>query len=338
MNNLDLEQKNNRILYRELFLKANEDFKKQIIGLKTHKYCKNCGTCCKLRYTNLSPSEIYKLSQKEDKISSEYLRLFLPYGAEENFDYESNSFIDQNINNNLALKTNTNYASLIISKNTEPVYFYYCKNHEESSNCSVKKEESTLCSSFPDSVTTILPSKCGFRDWQKAALQKIQEEMSRDILIKIREIKEFRYSFDCKKTGTCCRLASSEFSYEELKEKAKNGDNFATQFISVFIPYDNIEDVKKIFPEYIDLVFLQLDEGEKAYFYHCPHVTDNNLCSRYEFRPQICRDFPDNPLSILPPVCGFKEWKDDVLVASMILHALIEILEFNIKKIEYALE
>ncbi|MDD3012922.1 MAG: YkgJ family cysteine cluster protein, partial [Candidatus Gastranaerophilales bacterium] len=274
----------------------------------------------------------------EDKISSEYLRLFLPYGAGENFNYESNNFIDQNINHNLALKTDVNYVNSIISKHPEPVYFYYCRDFDESSSCSLKKDKSILCSNFPDSVTTILPKDCGFRDWQKTALQKIKEEISRDILIKIREIKEFRFSFNCKKTGTCCRLASSEFSYEELKEKAKNGDNFATQFTSVFIPYDSIEDARKIFPEYLDLVFHQFDEGEKAYFYHCPHVTDNNLCSIYEFRPQICRDFPDNPLSILPSVCGFNEWKEDVQVASMLLHALIEILEFNIKKIEYALE
>jgi len=335
---LDLEQKNNRILYRELFFKANEDFKKQLNSLKIHKYCKNCGICCKIRYTNLSPSEIFKLSQTGDKISSEYLSLFLPYGAEKNFDYESNSFIDQNINHNHALKANINYVKSVITKHPEPLYFYYCKNLDESLCCSLKKDKSFLCSSFPDSVTTILAEDCGFRDWQKAALKKIREEISRDILIKIQEIKEFRFSFDCKKTGTCCRFACSEFSYEELKEKAKNNDSFATQFVSVFIPYDNIEDAIKIFPEYVDLVFQHLDDGEKAYFYHCTHVTDDNLCSIYEFRPQICKDFPDNPLSILPSVCGFKEWKEDVQVASLILHALIEILEFNIKKIEYALE
>ena len=64
----------------------------------------------------------------------------------------------------------------------------------------------------------------------------------------------------------------------------------------------------------------------------------DHRCKIYAKRPQICRDFPDNPLALLPSGCGYREWKDEVLVASMILHALIEILEFNIKKIEFALE
>lgn len=336
MTNLDQEQKSNRILYRELFFKANEDFKKQINKLKIKRYCKSSGVCCKIRYTNLAPSEIYELSNKES-ISAEYLKLFVPYGAGQDFNYETNSFIDKELNHSLAMKSNADYVNLIISKHPEPVYFYYCKNLDLNSNCSAR-EKSVLCSSFPDSVTTILPKECGFRDWQKDSLQKIREEISRDILLKVKEIKEFRYSFDCKKTGCCCRLAGSEFSYEELKDKAKNGDNFASQFVSVFIPYENIEEVKEIFPEYMELYYQQFNEEDKVYFYHCPRITDENLCSIYEFRPQICRDFPDNPLSLLPSTCGYKEWKDEVHVASLILHALIEILEFNVKKIESVIE
>jgi len=338
MNNLDLERKNNRILYRELFLKANEDFKRQINRLKINKYCNNCKNCCKIRYSNLSPSEIFKLSQEEKDISAEYIKLFIPYGANEDFNYETKSFVDQKVNNERALEADFNYVNSIISKHAGPVYFYFCKNLDENNNCTLKGVKSILCSSFPNSITTILPIECGFRNWQKDALKKIKEEISRDILIKIQEIKEYRYSFDCKKTGSCCRLAGSEFSFEELSEKARNNDNFAKQFTGVFVPYEGIEEVKKLFPEYIDLYYKHFDEQDKIYFYHCKYITDDNLCSIYEFRPQICRDFPDNPLSILPSCCGYREWKDEVLVASMLLHALIEILEFNIQKIEYALE
>ena len=32
--------------------------------------------------------------------------------------------------------------------------------------------------------------------------------------------------------------------------KAENGDNYASQFLSVFVPYDNMSEVEKIYPEY----------------------------------------------------------------------------------------
>ena len=31
-------------------------------------------------------------------------------------------------------------------------------------------------------------------------------------------------------------------SYEELKERAKNGDKFSQEFISIFVPYKNIDE------------------------------------------------------------------------------------------------
>ena len=87
----------------------------------------------------------------------------------------------------------------------------------------------------------------------------------------------------------------------------------------------------------MDLVVQTLDSDEKIYFYHCPHITDDNVCTIYEKRPQICSDFPDNPLSILPPVCGFYEWKEEVMVASMTLHAMTYIYKFYLEKIEAVL-
>ena len=93
---------------------------------------------------------------------------------------------------------------------------------------------------------------------------------------------------------------------EELKKKAKNGDNFATQFTSIFVPYKDENEAKQIYPEYFELLSERL-EGEKVYFYHCPKLTKENRCSDYENRPGICRDFPDNPLGFLPGPCGFQE-------------------------------
>ena len=82
--------------------------------------------------------------------------------------------------------------------------------------------------------------------------------------------EKFRRECNCIRCGVCCRFAVSEFSYEELKEKAANGDNYATQFVSVFVPYENEKDYADIFPEYLEL----LAGSGKYYVYHCPNVTD----------------------------------------------------------------
>ena len=304
MNNLEDEHKKSRLLYRELFFKANEGFKDQINNLKVKKFCKNKKTCCKVRYTGLSPAEIYNLKLENDSVSSEYARLFVPYGASENFDYENNNSLNVERNNHEALKVHEKYVKTVLNKLQGPVYFYFCK-YLVDGTCTLDGIKSFLCSGYPSSITTLLPEECGFREWQELALEKIKNEISKDILAKLEEINQFRNNFECKRTGTCCRLASSEFSYEELKEKAKNNDGFAKQFTEIFIPYDNIEQAREIFPEYIDMVESRLDADEKIYFYHCPKVTEDNLCSIYESRPQICKEFPNNPLAILPACCGF---------------------------------
>jgi len=168
-------------------------------------------------------------------------------------------------------------------------------------------------------------------NWQKAALRELTGKISKDIYRKLQEILAYRTKFRCVGCATCCNLACSEFSSEELKEKAKNGDNFAAQFLSVFIPYSSKEEARKVYPQYIELLE---ENGEKdVYFYHCPKLTKDKRCSDYENRPQICRDFPDNPLSILPKSCGYKAWKDEIEPIALMLHSMLEIVEFYINKI-----
>jgi Fe-S-cluster containining protein len=119
-----------------------------------------------------------------------------------------------------------------------------------------------------------------------------------------------------------------------LQQKAKNNDNFATQFVSIFIPYENQEEAKKIYPEYVEMLEEKLGKDEKVYFYHCPHLDENNLCTQYDKRPDICRDFPNNPLSILPDWCGYCQWKEETEILAMTLHALVNISEFYKEKLE----
>ncbi len=171
---------------------------------------------------------------------------------------------------------------------------------------------------------------------EKIKPQEFLKFLNEDILKEIYEQKlkilESRKKISCTGCAACCKLACSEFSYDELRQKAQNGDNFATQFISVFVPYDTEVEAEKIYPEYFELLKNKA-EDEKVYFYHCPKVTEDNRCPDYENRPQICRDFPDNPIGFLPKTCGYTKWKEKVEEQSLKLHSLLEIIEFYKSKI-----
>lgn len=171
------------------------------------------------------------------------------------------------------------------------------------------------------------------REWKEFILKKIRTEIEPDINKKVQELLDYRKHFLCKRTGTCCSLACSEFSYEELTQRAKNNDNFASQFTSVFVPYENTEDARKVYPEYVDLVLSTLEEGESANFFYCKHRQGKNICPIYEDRPQICRDFPDNPFAIIPPSCGYHDWKEEIIVAAYTYYAMAQIYGYYYEKI-----
>lgn len=167
--------------------------------------------------------------------------------------------------------------------------------------------------------------------WQQETVKLLTGDISKEIYRKLNEILAYRKNFHCVGCATCCNLACSEFSPEELRQKADNGDNFAQQFLSVFIPYESKEEARKVYPEYIEL--LEKNKEYDVYFYHCPKLTEDKKCSDYENRPQICRDFPDNPLSILPSSCGYKQWKEEVEPVALMLHSMVEIIDFYVAKI-----
>lgn len=142
----------------------------------------------------------------------------------------------------------------------------------------------------------------------------------------LKEIKNYREQCNCTGCGVCCKFAVSEFSPEELTLKAQQGDNYAKQFISTFLPYKSFDTVREIYPKYVQ--FLQNLAQGSYYFYHCPKVTKDNRCSDYENRPQICKDFPDNPIAFLPKSCGFLPWKLKSQSVCLKLNAEKEIIDF----------
>ena len=170
------------------------------------------------------------------------------------------------------------------------------------------------------------------RTWQDAVLKMFENDISPEIFRKWTEIINHRENFKCKGCAVCCNLACSEFSYEELQKKSSEGDNFAKQFTSIFIPYNSKDEAKKIYPEYIELLDKNI-EGD-VYFYHCPKLNECKRCSDYENRPQICRVFPDNPLDLLPKSCGYYQWQQEVEAVAMMLHAMVEIIDYYKEKIQ----
>lgn len=164
-------------------------------------------------------------------------------------------------------------------------------------------------------------------------LKFLNEEIVKEVYEKRVEMLDKRKNYSCSGCASCCKLACSEFSYSELVQKVKEGDNFSSQFLSVFVPYQSQEEARDVYPEYFELLKTKVG-GENTYFYHCPKVTKNNRCPDYDNRPQICRDFPDNPIGFLPKNCGFSKWREDEEFTALRIHAIIEIVEFYKKKIK----
>ena len=183
-------------------------------------------------------------------------------------------------------------------------------------NCQIQKKD----------VFTDYPVGCAYRDWQKQVLSFLSGEYRQKLKNTHKMIMDKKCEYECNRCGNCCRLATSEYSYEQLKQRAMRGDKFSKDFVSVFIPYKTDEDAKLANPEYFKLLD-DLMEEQKVYYYYCPKLT-NNECSDYENRPNICKDFPHNPLKLLPSTCSFNAWRNAVAKQSMLLKAKTDIIEF----------
>ena len=170
------------------------------------------------------------------------------------------------------------------------------------------------------------PVGCAYRDWQKQILSFLSGEYRQKLKRIYKTIMDSKSEYKCSCCGNCCRLATSEYSYDQLRQRAMRGDKFSRDFVSVFVPYKNEEDAKLANPEYFELLN-DLLEDQKIYYYYCPKMKDN-LCSDYENRPDICKNFPHNPLKLLPSTCSFNAWKNSIAKQSMLLKAKTDIIAF----------
>ena len=122
-----------------------------------------------------------------------------------------------------------------------------------------------------------------------------------------------RPQYLCNMCGKCCRVVTTSIPYKGLLEMSAKGDKGAKDFLSLFVPYESIEAARKVDAEVVDNIINRLiDDGnyreDEITFYGCKYLQDNNLCSRYENRLDLCRHCPSSPWSIVPPGCGFEGW------------------------------
>lgn len=172
---------------------------------------------------------------------------------------------------------------------------------------------------------------CKLREWQMQVLSYLTGEYKQKLNASYKQIMDKKNEYECNQCADCCRLAVSEYSYEQLKQRAGRGDKFASDFVSVFVPYKTEEEAKAVNPEYFELLN-KLVEDNKIYYYYCPKL-EGNLCSIYDTRPNICREYPHNPLKLLPSRCSFNEWKNSVSHQAMLLKAKVDIIAFYKQKL-----
>lgn len=119
----------------------------------------------------------------------------------------------------------------------------------------------------------------------------------------------------CNMCGKCCKAITTPYTYEELVDLAKQGQEEARVFVEVFVRYNSVDEARAAVPDHVENILRQLrknnpnlDESTVT-FYHCPHLTDDNKCSIHATRPDCCRRAPRNGWSLFPPDCGFKGWQ-----------------------------
>ena len=92
--------------------------------------------------------------------------------------------------------------------------------------------------------------------------------------------------------------------------------------------YKPKEMAEAICPDYYNKLKELMDENERLYFYYCSKLGADDLCSDYENRPDICKDFPLTALKILPDTCGYLPWRESVNKLAMSIKAREDLIAF----------
>ncbi len=104
--------------------------------------------------------------------------------------------------------------------------------------------------------------------------------------------------------GKCCRVVVASVPHDELVQNAKNGEQSAIEFLELFEPYESYQEAMEV----DEAIVKNIPNYENKTFYKCRFLQDDNLCSRYETRLEVCKIFPSSPWAVTPPGCGFEGW------------------------------
>ncbi|MFA6988867.1 MAG: YkgJ family cysteine cluster protein [Candidatus Gastranaerophilaceae bacterium] len=121
----------------------------------------------------------------------------------------------------------------------------------------------------------------------------------------------------CKKCGKCCKVAIFKGGLKnEDVIKLSNSTTAdisqvigAVDFLTIFKPYETIEEAKKINTEFVERILKNLNKNEDEIdFFYCKFVGDNNSCKIHQNRPSLCKTYPSpSEFTHYFEGCGFKE-------------------------------
>ena len=184
----------------------------------------------------------------------------------------------------------------------------------------------------PD-IFAVFPPGCPYSAWQIKALSYLTNEYKSKLRVSKKAMMEKKKEYSCVQCGNCCKLAVSEFNPMQLKQKALRGDKYAREFISIYVPYESEEMAEAICPEFYGKLKDLMNANERLYFYYCSKLGADDLCSDYENRPDICKDFPLTAMKILPDTCGYMPWHNLVERQAMSIKAREDLIAFYKEKI-----
>ncbi len=120
----------------------------------------------------------------------------------------------------------------------------------------------------------------------------------------------------CKTRGNCCRIATFKgtLSYKDIQALGASGADDAAnarEFLTLFEPYETIEEVRQIAPVFVERVQAGCateEEKEQVGFFRCRFVGEDGRCQIHEDRPTGCRVYPfPHEKTIYHPGCGFEQ-------------------------------
>ena len=122
----------------------------------------------------------------------------------------------------------------------------------------------------------------------------------------------------CDQQGCCCRGASPSVPAHMLLKQAAEGDDFARNFLSQFVPYATHEEADASVPGIVErtlkaaLKSEDFKSPEEVVFYRCRYLKGTNQCQIYEDRPELCRDYPGTPFVVFASGCAFEPWAKQI--------------------------